>query len=120
MSELKIKLEDPSRLENEQRPRKRQARERRPAKLTPALYKAEVKTIAETGSGRPNSSSTGIDNTVLQRIQKCLQRANHPQTPEAEAKAAFHVASQLMSRYNVTQAEVLAHEPPDVQKKYAG
>ncbi|RFU25051.1 hypothetical protein B7463_g11281, partial [Scytalidium lignicola] len=53
-------------------------------------------------------------------LDKCLDRDNHLNTPEAEAKAALHLASRLMGQYNVLQAEVLAHEPPSVQKQYAG
>ncbi|KAH9216815.1 hypothetical protein DL95DRAFT_362852 [Leptodontidium sp. 2 PMI_412] len=101
-------------------PFKRTARPRAPPKLTPPLYKASVKELAETGTIRVSSSTADIDNAIVQRIKKCLDRANHPNTPEAEAKAALHLASRLMGQYNVSQAEVLAHEPPSAQRQYAG
>lgn len=110
--------EDPA--ESDSRPRKRQAQERAQPKLTPTLYKASVTTFADTGTIRVSSSTAGIDDTILQRIKKCLQRANHKNTPEPEAKAAFYLASRLMGQYNVSQAEVLAHEPPSTQQQYAG
>ena len=106
--------------EHEPPPRKRTARPRAPPKLRLPLYKASVKELADTGTIRASSSTAGIDNAILQRIKKCLERANHPTTPEAEAKAAFHLASRLMGQYNVSQAEVLAHEPASAQRQYAG
>lgn len=61
-----------------------------------------------------------IDDGIIQRIKKCLDRANHPNTAEAEAKAAFHLASRFMGQHNVSQAEVLAHESPEARRHYAG
>ena len=84
------------------------------------LYKASIKELAETGTTRINSSTADIDNEIVLRIKKCLERASHPNTPGAEAKAAVHLASRLMGRYNVSQAEVLAHERPATQMQYAG
>lgn len=104
----------------EEPPRKRRNTKRGPPKLTPALYRAVVTKLADAGTIRVSSSTADVDNAVLQRIKKCLQRANHPNTPEAEAKAAFHLASRMMSQYNVTQAEALADECEDEQRKYAG
>ncbi|KAF2248349.1 hypothetical protein BU26DRAFT_520046 [Trematosphaeria pertusa] len=101
-------------------PRKRSVQQRAQPRLTPALYKASIKTIADTATIRVSSSTAGIDDAILQRIKKCLQRANHKNTPEPEAKAAFYLASRLMGQYNVSQAEVLAHEPPATQQQYAG
>ncbi|KAG4417670.1 MAG: hypothetical protein CL912_29975 [Deltaproteobacteria bacterium] len=106
--------------EREAPPFKRTARPRAPPKRPPPLYTASVKELAETGTIRASSSTADIDNAIIQRIKKCLERANHPNTPEAEAKAALHLASRLMGQYNVSQAEVLAHEPPSAQRQYAG
>jgi hypothetical protein len=52
--------------------------------------------------------------------KKCLQRGNHANTPEAEAKAALYLASRLMNRHNVSQADILAHESKEMQQQYAG
>lgn len=77
-------------------------------KLLPALYKASIKELAETGTVS-SSSVHDLDDGILQRIKKCLDRANHPNTAEAEAKAAFHLASRLMgqtfSTANTTQLQ---------------
>lgn len=100
--------------------RRRAARQRAPPKLTPPLYKASIKNLAETNPNRAHSSTTDVDIAIRLRIKKCLDRANHPGTPEAEAKTAFCMASRLMGQHNVSQADVLALEPADTQKQYAG
>lgn len=100
-----------------QRKRKKTTRQYEP---TPALYKASVKALAESSTITVMGSTADIDNDLMLRMKKCIERANHSNTPEAEAKRALHHASRLMGQYNVTQAEVLAHEPPDVQRQYAG
>lgn len=100
--------------------RRKRKRKARPRKIPPPLYKASVKELAETGTIKVTGSTADIDNAIIVRIRKCLERANHPSTPEAEAKAALHLASRLMGQYNVSQAEILAHETPDAQRQYAG
>ncbi|KAE8553635.1 hypothetical protein EYB25_005017 [Talaromyces marneffei] len=92
-------------------PYQRNTRPRSSSKFPPPLYKATVKQLAETETTRVGPSAD-IDDSIIQRITKCLQRANHPTTPEAEAKVALHLASRLMGQHNVSQAEILAHEPP--------
>jgi hypothetical protein len=59
-------------------------------------------------------------NGIVQRIKECLNPTNHPNTAEAEAKTAFHLASRLMGQHNVSQAEILAHESPDARSQHAG
>lgn len=100
--------------------RKRTARQRALPKLPLPLYKASVKKMVETGTNKPHSSTSDVDSAILARIKKCLDRANHPGTPELEAKTALCMASRLMGQYNVSQAEVLAHESDSTQKQYGG
>ncbi|KAI1839656.1 hypothetical protein JX265_013681 [Neoarthrinium moseri] len=101
-------------------PKKRPARLRAPPELPLPLYRAAVKKMAETDVAHTSSSTADIDSAIITRIKKCLDRANHPSTPEAEARAALHLGSRLMGQYNVSQAEVLAHEPNTGQQQYAG
>ncbi|KAI1840197.1 hypothetical protein JX266_013598 [Neoarthrinium moseri] len=101
-------------------PKKRPARLRAPPKLPLPLYRAAVKKLAETDVAHTSSSTADIDSAIITRIKKCLDRANRPSTPEAEARAALHLGSRLMGQYNVSQAEVLAHEPNTGQQQYAG
>ena len=101
-------------------PVKKPTTKRTTKKLPAPLYKASIKSLADTGTIKVTSSTADLDNGIIQRIKKCLDRANHPTTPEAEAKAALHLASRLMGQYNVSQAEVLAHETPSAQRQYAG
>lgn len=84
------------------------------------LRQARVTETPDSSTIRVASSVADIDENVLARIKKCLDRAYHANAAEAEAKAALHLASRLMNQYNVSQAEVLAHEPPDVQRQYGG
>ncbi|KAJ7783233.1 hypothetical protein B0H16DRAFT_1877633 [Mycena metata] len=79
-----------------------------------------------------------IDGAVIDRIKKALalvssrmtryrktrflfdRLASHEQTGEAEARAALRMASKLLERHNVTQAEVMAQESEAEQLKRAG
>lgn len=87
---------------------------------TDFLRQARVTETPDSSTIRVASSVADIDEGVLARIKKCLDRAYHANAAEAEAKAALHIASRLMNQYNVSQAEVLAHEPPEVQRQYGG
>ena len=101
--------------------RKRTAHRRGPPPPAPPLYHASVKEVADAGAGAIGfSAADDIDQALIQRIKKCLARAHHAGTPEAEAKAALHLASRMMGQHSVSQAEVLAHEPPSAQQQYAG
>jgi hypothetical protein len=82
--------------EREPPPFKRTARPRAPPKRPPPLYKASVKELVEIGTIRVSSSTADIDNAIIQRIKKCLERANHLSTLEVEAKAVLHLASRLI------------------------
>ncbi|PVH91120.1 hypothetical protein DM02DRAFT_620678 [Periconia macrospinosa] len=118
MPDFTFIAEDPA--QSNSRLRKRQVQERAQPKLIPTLYKASVKTLADTSALKTSASTARIDDAIFQRIKKCLQRANHKSTPEPEAKAAFYLASRLMGQYNISQAEVLAHESPAMRQQYAG
>lgn len=100
-------------------PYQRNTRPRSSCRLSLPLYKATITQLAEKDSFRVGPS-VDIDDAIVQRITKCLQRANHPTTPEAEAKVALHLASRLMGQHNVSQAEILAHEVPAARMQYAG
>ena len=93
------------------------------ARKAQPIYTAKIVELAEghanTNNNKPDSATnikdkgTGTstaNETILERIAKCLARGNHESTPENEAKAALHMASRLMKQHNVTQAEMLARE----------
>jgi Protein of unknown function (DUF2786) len=85
----------------------------------PPRQTAKVKDLAEEKTS--DHVTTEVEANILARIRKCLDRANHPNTPEMEAKAALHMSSRLMAQYNVTQADVLAQATDSgEQKQYAG
>lgn len=60
-----------------------------------------------------------IDDRILDRIKKCLERANHENTTESEAKAALFLSQKLMGQYNVTNADLLS-KVSDEQVQFAG
>ena len=66
-------------------PSKRPARPRAPPK---PLYKATIQELADTTYMSANSSTADIDNDTMARIRKCLDRAKHPNSLEAEAKSS--------------------------------
>ncbi|KAJ7251481.1 hypothetical protein B0H12DRAFT_1119163, partial [Mycena haematopus] len=93
-----------------------------PKTKTPST-KAEV-TIRATDTPLDASDSRKrlekVDSAVIGRIKKALTLASHAQTGEDEARAALRMASKLLERHNVTQAEVMAQETESEQLKRAG
>ncbi|KAJ7178519.1 hypothetical protein C8R43DRAFT_973576 [Mycena crocata] len=61
-----------------------------------------------------------IDSAVIGRIKKALALASHAQTGEDEARAALRMASKLLERHNVTQADIMSRESESEQLKRAG
>lgn len=72
----------------------------------PPSQTAKVQVLAIQGQAGSDESSS-YEQRILDRIKKCLQRAEHANTPESEAQAAWRKASRLMAQYNVTQADLL-------------
>ena len=99
---------------------KKSPRRQAPPKAPPPPRQtAKVKQLAEEKT--TDHVRTDVESHILARIRKCLDRANHPTTPEMEAKAALHMSSRLMAQYNVTQADVLAQATDSEQQvHYAG
>ncbi|KAJ6625595.1 hypothetical protein B0H10DRAFT_620695 [Mycena sp. CBHHK59/15] len=101
---------------------KKKARKSNPKAKGPST-KAEV-TIRATDT--PLDKSDGqqrlekIDSAVIGRIKKALALASHAQTGEDEARAALRMASKLLERHNVTQAEIMSQETEFEQLKRAG
>lgn len=100
--------------------KKKRSRGRPPGKSTTKSprQKASVKSLAEE---RPTLAPGGdsIDDRILDRIKKCLERANHENTTESEAKAALFLSQKLMAQHNVTNADLLSKESDD-QVQFAG
>lgn len=76
----------------------------------PAPAPRQKATVKQLATDELQTSVSDVDDHIVKRIQKCLERANHPNTPELEAKAALFLSSRLMSQYNVTKADLLAKE----------
>jgi hypothetical protein len=72
----------------------------------PPPQTAKVSRLADDSSASITNNN-GTDKAILDRIRKCLARANHPNTPEMEAQNAMRMASRLMQQFNVTQADLI-------------
>ncbi|KAJ5239618.1 hypothetical protein N7468_004237 [Penicillium chermesinum] len=77
-------------------------------------------TVIKTASSQANPQNSTVDKKILERIQKCLDRAYHPNASEAEAKAALFVSQKLMSQHNVTQADLIANDSKKSKAHYGG
>ena len=56
---------------------------------------------------------------VVERIKKCLARANHVNANENEAKSAIKMASKIMQQHNITLAQIMEGED-DAQRLERG
>lgn len=91
---------------NDPRATKVRIRMSQPAKII-SRQTAKVKSLAEDDQ---EVTLNTAESEIISRIRKCLVRANHPNTPEAEAKAALRMSSRLMEQYNVRHADLVAAE----------
>ena len=80
--------------------------------------KATITELAnETPPVAKASHATG---EILDRIKKCLDRANHVNANESEARAAMKIATRLMSQHSVSQAELIDKEEPNERDERGG
>ncbi|PPJ60888.1 hypothetical protein CBER1_10970 [Cercospora berteroae] len=85
----------------------------------PALYKAEVTQTADNDV-RIVASTEDTAGSTQQLIQECFRLGLDINTPDTEARSALLTASRLMKKYNVAQAEVLAHTNSEEQLQLGG
>ncbi|KAJ5745063.1 hypothetical protein N7520_010245 [Penicillium odoratum] len=81
------------------------------------LQKGTVVKTADCGQAQRSSR---VDDKILERIQKCLSRAHHPNSSELEAKAALFISQKLMSQHNVTQADLMAADGNSDKASFGG
>ncbi|OJD36267.1 ankyrin repeat protein [Diplodia corticola] len=95
-------------------PRKRGRAKKEPP---PPLYKA----TAERAKGTSEiPGGLDIDDSVLAKLRKCFERAEHENASEAEARAAMFLAGKLMRQYNVDKAEVMQYKTPEELQQSTG
>lgn len=82
--------------------------------------KATVIKSAEVNPKKNTNSNNKINQGLLDKIQKCLNRARHPSANDTEAKAALFLAQRLMAQCNVTQADLIANDNTANKAQYAG
>lgn len=91
-------------------------------KLPPILYKATVielppSTVPSTTS---SAATSALNGEVIETIRKCLARGRHANTAESEANTAMCMASRLMKKHNISQADMLELETPSERQQRAG
>lgn len=77
-------------------------------------------TVIESACKPQTQFTSTADKMVLDRIQKCLDRAYHANTSEAEAKAALFVSQKLMSQHKVSQADLMASDDNSDKGHFGG
>ena len=58
-----------------------------------------------------------VDDGVKQKVRAILERANHPNTPQAEAETALALAYRLMQKHGIDEVEVAQHDPGTMLSK---
>jgi hypothetical protein len=76
--------------------------------------------VIETADQDQAPGTSAVNKKILERIQKCLDRAHHANSSELEAKAALFVSQKLMSQHNVTQADLLASDGSNSKASFGG
>ncbi|EME80202.1 uncharacterized protein MYCFIDRAFT_77964 [Pseudocercospora fijiensis CIRAD86] len=80
------------------------------------LYKAEVfKTAQDDGPVKPHPDQAAVD-----KARKCLERGQHPNASEFEAKTALTIAAEIMERAGISHAQILVGAPREEQQESAG
>ncbi|KAJ7596276.1 hypothetical protein C8J56DRAFT_916999 [Mycena floridula] len=95
----------------------------RKAKEAKLKSKAEVVILATdspANHGDLQDRLSKIEEKIVVRIKKALSLAHHANTGEDEARAALRMASKLLEKHNVTQAEIMSHENDEEKLKRAG
>ncbi|MCJ1329106.1 hypothetical protein MMC10_005783 [Thelotrema lepadinum] len=96
--------------ESKETPRKRATTT---PKSTPALYLAKVKRNAAITSLPP-----GVDMETIEKIQKCFDRGDYPNTRGAEKITSIRMGNHELAKYNLTKELVrsIASQNHDTQK----
>ena len=77
-------------------------------------------TVGSLATGARSTTLPHAQKEVVERIKKCLARANHPNANENEAKSAVKMASKIMQQHNITQAQIMEGEDDAQRLKRGG
>lgn len=67
-------------------------------------------TVTKVALTKPTAVASNAEDHIIERIEKCLELANHPTASESEAKVAMFLADRMMNKYNVAMADLLGKE----------
>lgn len=51
--------------------------------------------------------------SIIEKVRSILERANHPNTPQAEAETAFALAQKLITKHNLDESALALNEETD-------
>lgn len=77
-------------------------------------------TVGSLATGTQSTTVPHARREVVERIKKCLARANHATANETEAKAAMMMASKIMQQHNISQAQIMEDEDDAQRLKRGG
>lgn len=81
------------------------SRKREQRQLPPAIYEAQIDKLADSESPMADSNNGGGGVETMAKIRKILFEARHGSAADLEVKAALLLATRLMARENITEAE---------------
>jgi hypothetical protein len=65
----------------------------------------------------PANDTTATSGAVMNKVRAILERANHPNTPQAEAETALALAYRLMQKHGIDESELAGAAPQDIISK---
>ena len=77
-------------------------------------------TVGSLATGARSATLPHARGEVVERIKKCLARADHVNANGNEARAAIKMASQIMQQHNITQAQIMEDEDDAQRLKRGG
>ena len=99
-------------------------RPKRQKKLKPIPEIAKVLSVPTEfidSAGQTNEDKlAGIDEGSIEKIRKAFSLTQHENTGEDEAKQALRMASKLIAKINITQADLISRETDEEKSKRAG
>ncbi|KAL8650693.1 MAG: hypothetical protein Q9210_003675 [Variospora velana] len=70
--------------------------------------KAAIDKLANENAANPEPSTAGQE--AIDRVKKCFDRARHHNANEQEAGAATRLATRIMEKYQISQADIMVNE----------
>ena len=80
--------------------------------------KAVIGWLADAGPSTNNL--THVSQDAIEKVRKCFARARHANANEAEARAAFKMASKILNQHKISQADMMQAEDKEARERRGG